>query len=145
MAKWYPTLSLPKASFLAASVGIVGAVVAAGGAIAKVFTPAAVGGLAQIKSPLFLVPSALVALLGAVGKFMTDRLAPGQKEASIQLLKQRLEEYERLAADQKEPGRYNGFINDICARLQRSDKPRIVVVHCCPVKSRTESVGWGFR
>ena len=128
MAKWYPTLSLPKASFLAASVGIVGAVVAAGGAIAKVFTPAAVGGLAQIKSPLFLVPSALVALLGAVGKFMTDRLAPGQKEASIQLLKQRLEEYERLAADQKEPGRYNGFINDICARLQRSDKPRIVVV-----------------
>jgi hypothetical protein len=128
LAKWYPTLSLPQASVLALGVGILGAIVAVGGAIAKIYTPSAVGGLAQLKSPLFLVPSALVALIGTVSKFVVDHLAPGQKQASIQMLKQRLEEYEKLAAEQKEPGRYNDFIEDLGAKLQWSDKPRIVII-----------------
>ncbi len=128
LAKWYPTLSLPQASAVAAGVGIVGAIVAVGSAIVKVYTPAAVGALAQLKSPLFIVPSVVLALLGIVGKILADRLAPGQKQASRTMLKGRLEEYEKLASQQQEPKQYIDFIEALCRGLQWSNKPRIVII-----------------
>lgn len=128
LTKWYLTLYLSQASLVIAGFGAVGVLAAIANAVLKMYTPATIAGASQLKSPVFLAIAAAVTILGTISKVWSDRLAPGQKEASIKLLKDQLNEHEKQAAEHQPSKQYTDFIEELARALQWVQQPRVVIV-----------------